>query len=235
MIASYNNPEIIIPNDAVGVDAAIGNVQKLLGSKVTWIQKIFGRSYTQYEQAKQSLDKSSKQKERIFPQVYSKTGEPLNVLPNDNLDSYCFFNVLDPGDFLDYEATDSQHFITRKVCIIFWYDINKIAPGSKKPINEELILSVVKALQNHMEFEFERVYETFKKVFEPFTIDENFRQYMRFPYSAFRIDGTLSFPLYAENCDETPIPPEPIVPNPPFNGIVSSDPNEFTFTPAEVA
>ena len=226
MIANYINPEIIIPNDAVGIDAAIGDVQKLLGSKTNWIQKIFGRCTVQVEVMKQSTDKSTKAKDYVYPQVYTKTGEPLNMMMNDNLSSYCFFNVLDPGEFVDYDALDDQQYLKRDVSIIFWMNCEKIAPGTKKPLNEELIISVVRALKNYQPFEFTNVYETYKKIFEGFTIDENLRQYMKFPFSAFRIDGELSFPLFAENC-------EPIVVSPPTNGIVASNPNEFTFTPSE--
>lgn len=228
MIANYINPEIIIPNDAVGIDAAIGDVQKLLGSKTNWIQKIFGRCTVQVEVMKQTTDRAVKTKEYVYPQVYSKTGEPLNMLMNDNLDSYCFFNVLDPGEFIDYDSLSNQQFLKRKVSIIFWMNCPKIAPGTLKPLNEELIISVVKALKNYMAFEFQDVYETYKKIFEGFTIDENLRQYMKFPYSAFRIDGEIQFPLFAENC-------EPVAPLPPSNGVVSNNPNEFTFTPSEQA
>lgn len=200
MIASYINPEIIIPSDAVGIDKAIGDVQTRLGAKLTWVEKIFGKCTVQHEFMKQTTDKSSKTKETIFPQVYSKTGEPYNLMMNDNLKSYCFFVVHDPGTFQNYDYMQSQHFIKRDVSIIFWMNCIKVLPDTKKPINEELIISVVEALKYYPDFNFNQVFETYKKIYEGFTIDENLRQYMKFPYSGFRIDGEITFPVFPENC-----------------------------------
>lgn len=200
MIANYINPEIIIPLNAVGIDKAIGDIQTRLGEKLTWVEKIFGRCTVQHEFMKQSTNKTSKEKEIVFPQLYSKTGEPYNLMMNDNLKSYCFFIVHDPGRFQDYDFLSSQHFIKRKVSIVFWMNCIKVQPLTKSPINEELIISVVEALKGYTDFLFDEIFETYVKIFEEFTIGENLRQYMKFPYSGFRIDGEITFPVFPENC-----------------------------------
>ncbi len=200
MIASYINPEIIIPADSVGIDRAIGNIQTRLGEKLTWVEKIFGKCTIQYEVMKQSTDKTSKAKETAFPQVYSKTGEPYNLMMNDNLKSYCFFVAHDPGVFQDYNFSANQNYIDRKISIIFWMNVHKINPAAKGPFNEELIISVIQALKFLPDFKVTEVFETYKKIYEGFSIDENLRQYMKFPYSGFRIDGEITFPLFPENC-----------------------------------
>lgn len=200
MIANYINPEIIIPIDAVGIDKAIGSIQTKFGEKITWIEKVFGKCTIQREVFKQSTDKGFRKRERIYPQLYMKNGEPYDLMMNDNLNSYCFFIAHDPGEFQNYDFMSSQQFITRSVSIVFWFNCKKLVPNSTRPMNEELIISIVEALKYFPNFAFKQVFEEYKRVFEEFTIDENFRQYMRFPYSAFRIEGDITFPLFPENC-----------------------------------
>ena len=200
MIASYNKPEIVIPNDAIGIDKAIAEIQTKFGA-LTWLSYVFGKCNVQHDWLKAGMqNKGTKTLEYVYPQIYSKTSEPYNLMMNDNLKSYCFFVAHDPGDFVDYNFMSSQSFVKRKVSIIFWFNCEKIEPGSKQPFNAKLIAEVVKCLQFYSYFEFDQVFESYSRVFDGFTLMDSHVQYMKFPYNAFRIDGFITFPLLNENC-----------------------------------
>jgi len=191
----------VIDENAVGIDHAIALIQGRLAGGLTWVEKIFGRCVIQHEFMKVTTDRGVQNKENIFPQFYTKTSEPYNLMPNDNLKSSCFFIAHDPGSFVSYDPFKTQQYISRNISIVFWYNCLKVKPDTKGPFNEELILSVLQAMKMYSNFEFSEVIEEYNNVMKEFTITENMRQYMKFPYSAFRIDGKITFPIYAENCE----------------------------------
>lgn len=203
MVAGYIKPEIVIPGDAVGIDLAIGKIQKKFAS-LTWLEKVFGKCTIQHEMRNVTTNKGLREKDHIFPQVYQANSEPYDLMMNDNLKSYCFFIAHDPGKFQNYDFSSSQHYISRDVSIVFWMNCKKVNQDAKRPMNEAIIMSVLSVLKLYSGFVFDQVYEEYDNVFKEFSITENFRQYMKFPYSAFRIDGQITFPIIAENCQTTP-------------------------------
>ena len=95
---------------------------------------------------------------------------------------------------------DAQQFMKTKVSIIFWMNCKKVAPEQKSPFNSELLVGVLQTLKMYPYFEFIEYFESYSKVFEGFTLNDNHVQYMKFPYAAFRVDGNITFPLLPENC-----------------------------------
>lgn len=199
MISNYPDQPALIRSDSVGVNFAISKIQRSFGERLSWIQKSFGRCTIFSEKTNQTENRRSRERERIFPITYSDNAEPYDLMPNDNLYGYCFFIVNDAGEFNNYNFASSQHFMTRNVSVVFWLNVKKNFPNQTE-INETLIISVLQVLKSHPEFVMDEVKESYKKVFEEFTIDENMRQYMKYPYSAFRIEGKITYPMLAENC-----------------------------------
>lgn len=116
----YKNFKAELLPAPVGVDLAIQKIQVHLASKLPWLQIAFGRC------TKQIVRTSDKRYEGLesVPEVYLNR-EPISVMVNDNLKSYCFFNAKDPVN-LDDEINANQD-----VDIIFWMNLKLIDPEKK--------------------------------------------------------------------------------------------------------
>lgn len=196
MVANFPNADVFYPNNPVGIDAKIKDIQLLL-TGATWLEKIFGRATTQRNQV--TPPAGSKSREIIYPEVYQANDEPLNAMPNDNFRSYCFFTVNDPAVFVDYNAFDVQQLMRRPISIIFWANQDKIAAGDTGRINENLLLNVIEILKSVPDFKPENVFERYDHVFQEFTITEEYRNYMKLPFTAFRITGDITYAAFSEN------------------------------------
>lgn len=196
MVANYPNAQVFYPANPVGIDAKIKDIQTALAS-LGWLEKIFGRATTQRNQV--TPPASEKPKEIVYPEVYQDNDEPMNAMPNDNFKSYCFFTVTDPAEFLDYEPFDLQQLMRREISVIFWVNQDKITLPDGGRRNENLIVDVLAILKNEPNFTGRRIFERYDHVFQEFTITEQYRNYMKLPFTAFRITGDLVYTAFNEN------------------------------------
>jgi hypothetical protein len=162
---SYINPEIELIPSPRGIDMAIQGIQQRL-SALTWLQKIFGRALVQRRKD------PTTQKDIIYPEVYNKL-EPMPLMVNDNISSYCFFHIV-------------------------WVDMKELDPAKAYNYLEELREQMALQLLKEPKFRMISSYIQGDRVFGLFTVTETFRSYTRPPFGAFRISGDLSF-LYT-NC-----------------------------------
>lgn len=199
---NYNNPKVELPPNPKGVDKAIQGIQVHLSNELDWLQTVFGRANQQIGElnAKEVTDKRLKNI-FYFPEVWRK-GEPMNVFVNDNLTAYVFFFAPDSLEFNDYDTIGYDIPATQKVSIYFWANLSKVDPVKYKVEGnyvEHLRADAVTALRKLMNFRLRESFMSYLEVFAPFTITTEFRELLKPPFVAFRIDGEVDFD-YFEAC-----------------------------------
>lgn len=205
----YNNPNPESQSLATGLDKAIFKIQqKFVTAQGFFVRKVFGRAFLQKkllntpqqgETLQNQQNKRLRPLEITYPEGYTAEGEEIDLMPNDNLASYCFFIVNDPVKYIDFDPQDNQQLCEAPVSIIFWGNVFKLTGATDRRVTETYKLQAINLLKTVGDFQLTGSYEGFNKVFEPFTITETYRHYSRKPYFAFRFDGILTYPMVPEN------------------------------------
>jgi len=211
---NYPNPSIKIQNQSSGVDLLISKIQQKL-QLLTWLQSAFGRALVQTELTtvaqqgatiKNPTDVRLKPIQTTYPEGIDLKGEAFNLMPNDNLKSYCFFIVRDPTTYPNADFADAQQVCTSPISIIFWANISKTEPNQDIRVNEKYKADVIKVLKQFPDFLLKKSFDSFPQVFDLFTLGETYRYYMKKPYIAFRIDGELTYTAFLQNnCQIDPV------------------------------
>lgn len=200
---SYQNPEILPIDSPKGLDKVIQSLQDDLGP-LPWLAKAFGRAW----------EFTEKQGDRVIrvPKAWQGTdqstgkGEYISMLPNDNITSQSFIMAAGPEelaeDFLYTRyALNSK---TRKLKIIFWFNLNDIDPNKDYIFTEELKADVEKVFKANPNVKSIDTYtdEKAEDVFEGYinsgsntlsSADDDLNQYLMHPYSGFRFNITIAF------------------------------------------
>lgn len=191
---NYKDPPVEIIPSPVALDYEILQMQQKLAG-VAWLQKIFGRAHLQPQppQSKPQQQKyAADRADQMVPEVYYKRS-PYDARPNDNLSAYCFFFCKDPVSFTDYKALDAEQLVEQPLSVYFWANLKKVDGSKSYDFGPELELDAFNALRKYGNFSIDRIWRTWDQVFRPFTITETFKQYLKPPYAAFRIDGVLRY------------------------------------------
>lgn len=189
----YINPEIFIPLNAVGIDRELGKIQTGLAS-LGFIEKIFGRSYLQKDRI---MDSKSFEKTIFAPYCYLKNNEPINVMPNDNLNSQSFFFVHDPEGLQDEGVLVNTIFSNSLVSLIVWGSLTQMGIESSEVVK----IAILRELKKHPEVVLNQVFQNFDRVFDRFTLTDQMINYNKLPYFGLRIDFRIKFSLTPENCE----------------------------------
>lgn len=188
----------IIPN-AVMLDRVIGEIQKGLIEGLPWLDAAFGRS--------QKLVKTIDGKRYVTPNVYcgglegKGKNDYLEVSPDSNIGNFSFFVIHDPETIATFPGQPAE--IKAPFSLIFWFDLRTIY-GSDTNRNTELIKAqILKILNGRTPWHLSggrilinKSYERAENIYNGFTLDENFNQYMMHPYGGLRLDGVLEFTEY---------------------------------------
>src|SRR5688572_32323109 len=123
---SFKNPLIPLIDNPVNIDRPIQEIQVALGA-MGWLEKSFGRSWM----AVKSSHGFFTDKKLYYPHVWQgldddgkKHKDLLEVLPNDNIKSQCFFKVNDPTTLVEY-VPDGDSMLRNNVDIIFWFNLRR--------------------------------------------------------------------------------------------------------------
>lgn len=189
----YIDPRVELNPHPMGVDKAIQRIQHKLIS-LEWLQTIYGRAVVQ---RRQDVAGEIRGREITYPEVYFK-GEPTNAMPNDNLTAYCFFRMVDPLTLPDATFGDVSMGV-QGVEIYFWGNRRKIDPTKTWDWTEELRVEALQALSSAPDFTLTSSFMEIGNVFAPFTITDVYRPFIKPPYFAFKIVGTLRFHVI-ESC-----------------------------------
>lgn len=180
---AYNVPPIPIPPSPVFIDAAIVEIQTVLGT-LPWLTHSFGRSYIRKEMRSGE--------ERIAPFVYKGQSEYLPVEFNDSLQAQSFFEVGNQTP-IDY-SQKHQNFYEVDLGIIFWANLKKIdsVKGDSYYFAEQLKKDVRDKIRttNFLtgNIEIEEISEDIDQIFKEYTFVQREKQYFMYPYVGFRFD-----------------------------------------------
>lgn len=193
-MTSYVNPIIVPIPFPVGVDSVI-EALRLKIAELPWLEKVFARAIEQHSPGDNNTDV-------IYPEVWGSNMEPMNVMMNDNLRAYAFFVARDPQTAVQYvNAFPSQIILQEPVSCIVWGNLRKIDSTKDYRFSERLKIDLITQLSKVPAFTLTQIYESYKRVFEGFTLTDTFRAYLKPPFWAIRIDCNLSYPLFSENCE----------------------------------
>lgn len=184
-MVNYNNPSVALLSNAIGVDAALQELQLMLADGCPWLEKVFGKVFIDQEYVGVNRRDNSR------PYVYLADQEPLNVMPNDNLRAYSFFLVEDPAVYDEWIAFQNSQSGKYTISLLMWCNLKKIDPLRTERFGEELKLQLLNIIVKFSKMKVEATYESFQQVFKEFTIEEKYREFMKHPYYAVRIEGSL--------------------------------------------
>lgn len=203
----YNDPDVYFLTNPIGIDSEIQKIQIKFRNDLVWLQTAFGRAFRQ-EGTYTSQQGEKVPKKYFYPEVYQKGREPISAMPNDNLKSACFFYTNDHGKPVDYKML-SYNSYTYKTSVVFWMNLKKIDPNKDFRFTEELKQDVLDVLRNCTSVVVLEIFENWENVLNNYSqlgnfkqYSDNFKQYLKPPYSGFRIDFNLSFTETNRDCDE---------------------------------
>jgi hypothetical protein len=151
------------------IDDAISTVNATLLANLTWLDGAYGK-------IQRMRHKDATGRETTFPGAYTgtsanKTNDYINVLPDEKLGNYCYWEVSDP---VEYDNVNRNFYTTFNFKISFWFDWRDIFgdPDYKAASIEEIkliILNVLAAAQYTRQVEAYKVYEDANSIFQNFT------------------------------------------------------------------
>jgi hypothetical protein len=194
------NPDIALLPDPKGLDRIIQTLQLSL-DEIPWIEKSFGRAFTQMRKSTENVGVRSNDN-IYYPAVFQgASGELIkdfeDLLVNDNLRAYCFFRCDEDDDSFEYSHLLENEFES-SFSIIFWFDLDKInktfPPTKLYPFNNELKDDILEAIENTI-FEtvgdrvtIETITNNPREIFREYTIDIVEQQNLVFPSGGFRFN-----------------------------------------------
>lgn len=192
MAETLKNPSVITIANPISLDKAIQQVQASLGS-LAWLQKVFGR-------ARIHPRKDAKNEMRREPMVYQGKGEYYPVLANDALQSYSFFRVKGAREFDDVGNHNLAVWETANLDLIVWGNLKAIDSTKDYIFTDELIEDVKALLMVEPCCDIVRVWdEDMREIYKGYTLKEDQRDLILYPYFAFKIELVLKYEMSCQN------------------------------------
>lgn len=187
----YANP-LATTIDTFGIDGTISVLQSAIAN-LDWIQKSFHRAYRHQE-----LNTGTSQRTISVPKTWQSGKEWINVLPNDNITAQTFFWPLGEEQVLDFE-NHIDPLMASEVALIVWLNTSKLSGHNTGPsITQQKadILNILKSsdLVTGITGIIDRSAD---EIFEPFTINDELKQWTMLPYQGFRVNFTVKY-TYAQ-------------------------------------
>ena len=176
-----NRPAYI--TSPIGIDKPIQKLQKHLLSKVSWLTTganpyNFGRVYR------------NETKDGIVPEVYDSNNEYINILPDDNVNGMCFFDVPNDIELVNRSANTS-------INIVFFINLEKSFPNVANRADENAINDIIQNCERYG-FELQSVIKG-TKVFDAFNYSRKYLDDMQ-PYFIFAIECDLNYEYNVTGC-----------------------------------
>lgn len=173
----------------VGVDIACKIIQTAMAAVVS---KSFARSVFRSNEIEGSQYK--------FPSVFVGDGkDDLDLLTEDNFDSYSFIRVNDPVNFNGDVRTIAVKQWDLDIDLIVWLDLNRADTSKTGDYTPDFIDRSIEALKlSNLKFvEILEVYTEPERVFEGYTLSLDQTQRLYYPNSCFRINLSV---IHPDNC-----------------------------------
>jgi hypothetical protein len=198
----WKSPDVPLISVPVNIDRPIQEIQIALAG-LSWLERSFGRSWL----ALKMLPTSTGKRIVYYPQVwqgFNEEGKPrdmLEVLPNDNIKSQCFFKINDPVTVTEFVPNgDSQ--MRAILDIIFWFNYKALDDTIDYPFIELLKGQAQRVLAG-MSFSPDsflsivRIWEGAANVFKGYDMTDVHDYNLVYPWGGFRFECELT---YREDC-----------------------------------
>lgn len=115
MINAPKVPELVDPKL---LDASLLEIQTALSERLAWLDHVYGKA--------QRMVQLVEGRPEYYPAVYTGGEEHGNVLPNDQIGNFSFFDVAKSQDIETYNRRDYN--ISTKAGLVFWFNYKSIYP-----------------------------------------------------------------------------------------------------------
>lgn len=185
-MVSHTNPKPLIVERPVGLDYEIQRLQILLAQQLNWLTVSYGKAYRG--------SRKVGNKTVYFPEVYAGQKEYRDVLPNDNVVAQSFFYPAGPAVNPEREPIPNTLGFTQACDLIVWANLQKVDPTKEYRFEHELLLDVVRVLNEDGQVRILRAFTANEDVFRGFGLDSVPEQALRQPYCGFRVQLELNVP-----------------------------------------
>jgi hypothetical protein len=187
-MVSYTDPKPLIVERPVGLDYEIQRLQILLAQQLDWLTVSYGKAY------RGSRKNASTGKTVYYPEVYAGGKEYRDVLPNDNVVAQSFFYPSGPYVNPQREPVPQTLGFTQACDLIVWANLEKVDPSKNYRFEHELLLDVVRVLNEDGQVRILRAFTANEDVFRGFGLDSVPEHTLRQPYCGFRVQLELNVP-----------------------------------------
>ena len=169
------NVTIPMKPNPVLLDAVIQDLQNALMTKLTWLDKAFGRAYKLVEHQPNSG-------KWVYPAAYTGQGEYVSLNPNDKFGNFCWFDIYDPQEVKQVTQGLPQYIF--KGAIVFWFNMETIYPDASYLHTEEIKNEVVSLLTTPGiikvlgKLVVKEVYERFENIYREYTIEKIYNEFV---------------------------------------------------------
>ncbi len=197
------------------VDDAITTVNATLLANLSWLDNAYGK-------IQRMRHTDAKGKNTTFPGAYvgGNTNDYINVLPDEKLGNYCYWEVSDPVEYDNINRNLSTSFNFKISFWFNWIDIfgDPIYKSASIEEVKKIILDVLMAAQYTRMVESYKVYEDANSIFQNFTNQGYISsydhkqikgQFLMKPYGGLAVSGTIqSFIGCTSSSVSVEIPPQ---------------------------
>jgi len=185
----YLNPKIPIIENPINLDAAIAQLQEILG-QLPWLERVYGRATT-------GIVKNIVSREYKYPEVYAGKGAYLILEPNNYLSAHAFFRVEGSQQAVEWKPYIKNTY-KQTLSIILWANLEKVSKRDpemafKHRYTEEIKNAVLRKLEKQSKFFIGRVYEAPGDVFNGYNYNHADNQTFKHPEYGLRIEGLLHY------------------------------------------
>ena len=178
-------------------------MQKTLATKLSWLDKAFGRAYKLVEHQPNSG-------KWVYPAAYTGQGEYVSLNPNDQFGNFCWFDIYDPQEIKQITQGLPQYIF--RGAIIFWYNMETIYPDASYLHTEEIKNEVISLLTTpgiikvQGKLVVKEAYERFENIYRGYTIQKIYnefvyggqdlaakdKQFVMYPFGGLRIEFEMT-------------------------------------------
>jgi len=177
-----------------GIEAKIQILQTALSDNLSWLQYSFGKC----ERHEQMVN----DEKVVYPVCFvDNKADPVDVRPNDNWESYAFWDVIDPGrmDYPGEELSVMKYTMWEyDAALIVWINLKRLSDAvyneTKSQMREDIInVFETNLIGRNVLFLPSQIYDRdIEQIFTGFNLSQEWN-INKWPYVAFRVNGIIRF------------------------------------------